>query len=79
MIIFKIDECEDFDALGARANKDYFELHFFLRGRFVLRERYLRGLFNKWHFMSDLDDLNIPEDVVKNILNFYFTYGNSNV
>ena len=75
MIIFKISECEDFDALGARANKDYFELHFFLRGRMLHKERWLRGLFNTYHFKDDMQDLGINMEIINNILNFYQTYG----
>ena len=79
MILFKIDECDDFDHVGVRANKDYYELHFILKGRMLHRERYFRPLFNEYHFKDDLMDLGIELDTIKNILNFYRTYGKQNI
>lgn len=78
MILFKIDECDDFDHLGVRANKDYNELHFILKGRMLHRERWLRGLFNEYHFKDDLRELGVDISIINNILNFYRTYGKRN-
>jgi hypothetical protein len=42
-----------------------------------MREKYLRGLFNQHHVRGYLKDLEVKEETINNILNFFLTYGKS--
>lgn len=75
MITFKINDNPDLDMVGVRANKDWNEIYFFYGSRLIHKERYYRVIFNTYHFIDDMNELGIEDRIVKDILNFYKTYG----
>lgn len=66
-----VNVCDEFDSIKVGMLGGYYTINFLNKNATIYKEKYLIGLFNKYHFMSNMDELGIDKEITNQILNFY--------
>lgn len=66
-----VNVCDEFDSIKVGMLGGYYTINFLNNNATIYKEKYLIGLFNKHHFMSNMDELGIDKEITNQILNFY--------
>lgn len=67
----RISNSHEFDTLMLRCIGGYYVLMLLSDGATIYKEKYLIGLFNKYHFIANMQDLGINQDIIDELLTFF--------
>lgn len=68
---FKVNIMEEFDEIQVGLLAGYYEYRLLFKNAIVYKQKFLKGLFNKYHFIADMDELGMPRLITNQILEIF--------
>lgn len=68
---FKVNPTYEFDEIEAGVVAGYYEFRLLFKNAIIYKQKFLKIIFNKYHFISDMEELDIPTGTINQILEVF--------